>query len=174
MNIFRAAIFVVSAFILSACGSNSSASNAWKIKSHVDKMTDQKTTYAIDTAKSSITNNYGMKFTPQLILGCKAAGQQAEAYLNLGDVAVISGDIVNNVHPVKIRFDKNQAINWNLAASDNGKAYSFNNPAAFLKKASSAQKMLLQFNTALLSNQMLINFDISGVSDIISKLKCHA
>ena len=170
MKAIRIASIGLAALFISACGSHSSSTNAWKIESNVDKMTDQKTTYAVDTAKSPITNSYGMTFSPQLILGCSGPGKEAGVLLNLGDVAVIGGDIVNNIHPANIRFDKNEPFKWNLSAADKG--YLFNKPSEFLKKASTHDKLLLQFNTALLSKEITVDFDISGVKDVLNKLQC--
>lgn len=180
MNPYRTAIFAIAALTLSGCGShssssnNASAANAWSIKTSVNQMTNQKMVYAVDTAKSSIANTYGMKYSPELILACGgAAKKEVGLFISLGNVAVISGDIARNVHPVNIRFDNNTELKWNVSASNNGKGYFFNDPVKLLGKASNAKRMLFQFTTMLNSQQEVVNFDISGTNDVLKKMQCH-
>lgn len=171
MNPIRVAIFVVSALTLAACDSHAASPSAWSIKTHVDQMTDKKTSYAVDTAKSSITDNYGQTFTPRLLMACPSAGNKVQIGIQLG--AVMSGDIIRNIHPANVRFDKNKEFKTFLSADGSGNGYYFNDPSVFLREGSKAEHMLFQFTTALLSNEKTVNFDISGMNDVLKKMQCH-
>ncbi|HYW76349.1 MAG TPA: hypothetical protein VFA48_06950 [Gammaproteobacteria bacterium] len=135
-------------------------------------MTGDKYIYAVDAAKSPLTTYLGMKETVRLILGCSAPGTTPTMMLST-DV-VINGDIINNIHPTNIRFDKNKEFKWNLSALSGGNGYIFNNSVQLLRNGSSARRMLIQFTTEPSGQQKILDFNIVGMPDVLNHMHCKA
>lgn len=176
MNTFCIAILAVSTLALCGCGSHSSSAkaassgSAWSIKTNTNQMTDQKTVYAVDTAKSSVTQ-MGLSFTPELVLGCTGPGYK-NVELDIVEIPAF-GNLVNNIQTVNIRFDKDKVFAWQVETLTGGHGgYSFANIANFLGKAGKSNRMLFQYPSAF-GPQQVVDFDISGMNDVLKKLSCH-
>lgn len=172
MNTPRIAIFALAVVALIACGTHAASASAWSVKTHVDQMTGKKYIYAVDAAKAPLTNYLGMKETVRLVLGCSAHG--ATPTMMLSTDVVINGDIINNIRPANIRFDKHKEFKWNLAALSSGNGYIFNNPMQLLRRGISARRMLIQFTTEPSGQQKILDFNIVGMHDVLNNMHCKA
>lgn len=170
MTTLRTAILAVFALTLGGCGSHVSLDNAWSIKTKVDKMTDQKTVYAVDTAKSPIVNQQGIKVYPQLFLACGGPKEKVALGILLR-TWVLGGLTMANVQQVHIRLDNDPEFKWPITDTGSGTIFAFNDSDRFISKCVKASRMLFQISVMYRSQPIVVDFDISGMKAAINNLK---
>lgn len=190
MHPIRNAIVAASVLMVGGCGSHASSQQAshtpapqssptssakgWALKTHVNQMTDKKSTFAVDTSTGS-SSEYTARFPALLIVACPGAGQKAQLFAtDIASLYGMKGGSNDNSYPVNIRFDKNKPFKWDLAYSSSAHGYFFADPAEFLKKASKAQRMLIQYTQGDSQNtQIIVAFDMAGLSGVLNDMHCN-
>jgi type VI secretion system protein VasI len=142
------------------------AQGRWNVEHGQSQVDDSKTVVLSLNAESAITAWPAVVHVPTLILRCQE--KKTEAYITTGAAPVVESGNLDGA-TVLLRFDKDNAAQYNASKSTDGKALFLPSPIARIKTMAAHERMLFRF-TPFNSNPQETEFDLRGLDKVLPEL----
>ena len=148
-----------------------SANAEWHIEKHTDEMTDD-VSFALVCPGEPVNQGTIHAYIPKLIIEITPKEYNTltkDVSSTISARFSVSNDRINGRYVATVRFDKNQAEDWDFSESSTSRSGYLDRPNEFSNRLKKSSRVLLRFR--LWGGEYItLNFDVTGYRKAIDKM----